>query len=67
MSGSYVNAAGPTINADMAAVASGVSAAAARAENAQTDAAAFISQHGAAVNNGHSAVGYRPPDAEIGA
>jgi hypothetical protein len=66
MSGSYVDAAAATISADEAAVAAGIGPALARFENAQTTAAAFVAQHGAAVNNGHADVGYLPPFIPIG-
>ena len=66
MSGSYIDAAGPTIAADMAAAEAQIGPAVARFENAQAAAIAFMSQHGAAVNNGHTDVGYLPPVLAIG-
>ena len=66
MSGSYIDAAGPTIAADIAAAAAGIGPALARFENGQTAAAAFVAQHGAAVNDGHADVGYLPPFIPIG-
>ena len=66
MSGSYIDAAGPTIASDAAAIAEGVGPALARFENAQSSAKAFVSQHGAAVNDGHAEVGYLPAFLPVG-
>jgi hypothetical protein len=66
MSGSYPDAAAETISSDMAAIEAGIGPALARFENAQSTAAAFVAQHGAAVDNGHGTVGYLPAFLAIG-
>lgn len=66
MSGSYIDAAGPTIAADIAAAEAQLAPAVARFENAQAATRAFLSEHGAAVNDGHPTVGYMPPAVAIG-
>ena len=56
MSGSYIDAAGPTIAADAAEAQSGVAAATAQNVTRQAESARFIAEHGAAVIGGHSVV-----------
>lgn len=61
MSGSYPDTSAQAIAADTAAAQAGIASAVARNEKRQAESAAFIAQHGAAVNNGHSAVDTVPP------
>lgn len=61
MSGSYVNAAGPTIDADNAAGSAAVQSATSAAAELQAQSAAFVAAHGAAVIGGHAPVGDVPP------
>jgi predicted trehalose synthase len=61
MSGSYIDAAGPTIAADAAETAAGVAEATAWTAQSQADTAGFINAHGAAVTAGHSDVGVLLP------
>lgn len=56
MSGSYPDTAAATEAADAAAVAAGVPVALAQNVTRQAEAARFIAEHGAAVNDGHSTV-----------
>jgi len=56
MSGSYIDAAGPTIASDAATAQSGVAAATAQNATRQVESARFIAEHGAAVIAGHSVV-----------
>lgn len=61
MSGSYIDAAGPTIAADAAEAQAGVAQATAWTEQSQADTAQFINAHGPAVTHGHPSVGVLPP------
>ena len=62
MSGSYPDTAAQTIAADAATAAAGVVEATARNAKRQAESAAFIVEHGAAVNGGHSVVDTIPPE-----
>ena len=66
MSGSYPDVNAESVAVDAAAAAAALAPALARFENSQADAAAFMAKHGAAASGG-SDVGWRPPDAPIGA
>jgi hypothetical protein len=61
MSGSYIDASAESRAATVAAAAAAVSMALTQVASGQATAEAFISQHGAAVNDGHATVGYLPP------
>ena len=61
MSGSYPDTSAATREADIAAATAAVSVALTQCATGQATSAAFISQHGAAVNDGHTTVGYLPP------